>query len=80
MILNLAAARDRLSECVARAENGEEVVIERHGTPVVRLVATNPKKFRFGTIPLTEAQRAQLAQVDWDAPAFPAPDPFAPIP
>jgi antitoxin (DNA-binding transcriptional repressor) of toxin-antitoxin stability system len=62
------------------AWSSEEVIIKRRGTPVVRLVAMSRKEFRFGTIPLTEARRADLTKVDWDAPAFPAPDPFAPIP
>lgn len=34
-------AKTRLSELVAAAENGEEVIIARGGTPAVRLVAVS---------------------------------------
>ena len=39
MIVNMHDAKTRLSELVAAAERGEEVVIARNGTPAVRLVA-----------------------------------------
>lgn len=39
MQLNMHEAKSRLSELVAAAESGEEVVIARSGTPAVRLVA-----------------------------------------
>jgi prevent-host-death family protein len=43
--VNLADAKTRLSELVDRAENGEEIVITRHGQPVARLSAMEtPKK------------------------------------
>ncbi|HLZ83698.1 MAG TPA: type II toxin-antitoxin system prevent-host-death family antitoxin [Caulobacteraceae bacterium] len=35
--MNIAAAKARLSELVARAEAGEEVIIARDGVPVVTL-------------------------------------------
>jgi prevent-host-death family protein len=35
--MNIAAAKARLSELVARAEAGEEVIIARDGKPVVTL-------------------------------------------
>ncbi len=35
--VNIAEAKAKLSELVARAEAGEEVVIARHGRPVVSL-------------------------------------------
>lgn len=38
MQVNMHDAKTRLSELVAAAESGEEVVIARDGTPVVRLV------------------------------------------
>jgi prevent-host-death family protein len=50
MQMNIAEAKARLSELVAAAENGEEVIIARGGQPVVRIVpATGPKPaFRVG--------------------------------
>ncbi len=42
--VNLATAKAQLSELICRAENGEEVVITRHGRPVVSLVPTTPLK------------------------------------
>lgn len=36
-------AKSTLSELVAAAERGEEVVIARHGTPAARLVAIAPR-------------------------------------
>ncbi len=38
--MNIAEAKSKLSELVARAEAGEEVIIARAGKPVVRLVAS----------------------------------------
>jgi prevent-host-death family protein len=38
MQVNMHDAKTRLSELVAAAERGDEVVIARGGTPVVRLV------------------------------------------
>jgi prevent-host-death family protein len=35
--VNIAEAKAKLSELVARAERGEEVVIARHGKPIVTL-------------------------------------------
>jgi prevent-host-death family protein len=39
-------AKTTLSQLVERAEAGEEVIIARHGTPVVRLVPIVPKGAR----------------------------------
>lgn len=39
MQVNMHDAKTRLSELVAAAENGNEVIIARDGTPAVRLVA-----------------------------------------
>ncbi len=50
--INIAEAKAKLSELVARAEAGEEVVISRAGKPIValRLVVETPKsgKRRLG--------------------------------
>lgn len=39
MLVNMHDAKTKLSELVAAAEGGEEVVIARNGTPAARLVA-----------------------------------------
>jgi prevent-host-death family protein len=44
--VNIAEAKAKLSELVARAEAGEEVVIARHGKPVATLTANAPSKTR----------------------------------
>ena len=43
--MNIAEAKSKLSELVARAEAGEEVVIARNGKPSVRLqpIEASPK-------------------------------------
>lgn len=42
--VNIARAKATLSELVARAEAGEEVVIARDGRPVVVLTPTAPRR------------------------------------
>jgi len=44
--MNIAEAKAHLSELVARAEAGEEVVIARKGKPAVRLVPARPRRGR----------------------------------
>lgn len=39
----VAEAKARFSELVGRAEQGEEIVIKRHGAPVAKLVRVAPK-------------------------------------
>ena len=58
-------AKTRLSELVAAAEDGEEVIIARGGTPVARLVAvrTEHRPVRLGAL----AGQIELAE-DFDAP------------
>lgn len=50
MQMNIAEAKAKLSELIAAAERGEEVVIARGGLPVVKLVPALSDKpaFRFG--------------------------------
>lgn len=36
--VNVQEAKTRLSQILAQAENGEDIVIARDGTPIVRLV------------------------------------------
>ncbi|WP_174284979.1 type II toxin-antitoxin system Phd/YefM family antitoxin [Sphingomonas bacterium] len=52
--VNLADAKARLSELVARVEAGETVSITKRGKPVVRLVAEMPE---HATIDIDELQR-----------------------
>ena len=51
---SIAETKNRLSELVARAEKGEEVVITRHGRPVAHLTPITP-----GPRPMTDAE------LDW---------------
>lgn len=44
--MNIAEAKSKLSELVARAEAGEEVVIARNGKPAARITAVGPAKRR----------------------------------
>jgi prevent-host-death family protein len=50
MQMNIAEAKAKLSELIAAAERGEEVVIARGGKPIVRLVSVQSKgpTFRIG--------------------------------
>ena len=54
--IGLFEAKTHLSELIARAERGEEVVITRHNKPVAKLVP-------IGRAPDKDAQR-QLAALD----------------
>lgn len=54
--VNVQEAKTRLSQIMAQAESGEDVVIARDGTPIVRLVpvtAAPPRELGFlsGTVP-----------------------------
>jgi len=64
--VNVHVAKTTLSELIARAEAGEEVVIARANKPVVRLVALNqrPAKRVLG---LSASPKAWIAD-DFDAP------------
>jgi prevent-host-death family protein len=42
--VNLAVAKAQLSELIYRAEGGEEILITRHGRPVVRIAAVEQPK------------------------------------
>ena len=41
--IGILEARNNFSALVERAENGEDVVITRHGKPVAKLVAAEPE-------------------------------------
>ncbi|OMH27707.1 antitoxin [Tersicoccus phoenicis] len=47
-VVNVASAKGRLSELVARAEAGEEIIIARAGRPAVRLVPAQAGPRQFG--------------------------------
>lgn len=47
-LVNVYEARGQFSKLLDEAEAGEEIVIARNGTPVVRLVPVTPPKRRLG--------------------------------
>ena len=58
--ISLADAKARLSELIARAEAGEEIVVTRHGQPVARITAVRPPK---QAIPSMAAFRATMPRM-----------------
>ena len=52
--VTIAQAKDQLSSLIHAVESGEEVVLTRHGKPVVRLVAEQ-------AVPLSDAEREAQA-------------------
>lgn len=48
MQMNVSEAKAKLSELVAAAERGEEVIIARGGQPAVRLVSVHRPAVRIG--------------------------------
>ena len=57
-------AKNRLSELVAAAQNGDEITITRHGTPVARLVAMDSGNLSMeGQSQTVQAQMQVLAQL-----------------
>jgi prevent-host-death family protein len=56
-VINIHAAKTRLSRLVARVEKGERIVIARNGKPVAQLVPT-PKRRRLlsGDDPLLQVE------------------------
>jgi len=65
MQVNMHDAKTKLSELVAAAESGQEVIIARNGEPAVRLVAVRVEHppVRLGLL----AGQVELAD-DFDAP------------
>ena len=70
MISNVHQAKSQLSKLIERAEAGEEVVIARAGTPVVRLVPVNPPQKRTRREAWEAARRewAERGERVWMAP------------
>ena len=56
MHISVTAAKAQLTELVRRAEEGDEVVLTRHGHPAVQLVPVRPKLDQ-------EARRAILEEL-----------------
>jgi prevent-host-death family protein len=73
MQVNMHEAKTRLSELVAAAERGEEILIARNGKPAARLVAvvTQHPPVRLGVL----AGQIELAE-DFDEP-LPEFEPYA---
>jgi prevent-host-death family protein len=70
--IGLFEAKTHLSELVARAEKGEEVVITRHNRPVARIVpfiaaGTAPAARRSAVKALLQSARRRKLAMDWKA-------------
>jgi prevent-host-death family protein len=63
-IVNVYEARGQFSKLLDEAEAGEEIVIARNGTPVVRLVPVTPPQRRLGR---WQGQVPALAEDEWAA-------------
>ena len=61
IIVNIGAAKTRLSELIVKAEAGEDVVIARDGEPVVRLSRVQRDTDVAGVVAEIRAARAGLA-------------------
>ncbi|GLQ54119.1 type II toxin-antitoxin system Phd/YefM family antitoxin [Devosia nitrariae] len=56
MQISVTAAKAQLTELVRRAEAGEDVVLTRHGQPVLRFVPVKP-------VPTAEEKRAAIDRI-----------------
>lgn len=70
--IGLFEAKTHLSELVARAEAGDEVIITRHNRPVARLVAyvaddSSAATRRAAVNALLRAARGRTLAADWRA-------------
>lgn len=57
MNIAVSDAKAQLTELVRRAENGEEVLLTRHGQPVARITPVQKRK------PTAEQKRAAMEQI-----------------
>jgi prevent-host-death family protein len=73
-LVNVYEARGQFSRLLDEAEAGEEIVIARNGTPVVRLVPVNPPQRRLGR---WRGQVPALSDEQWAASDDAASDEFA---
>ena len=69
MNIPITEAKAQLTELVRRAENGEDVVLTRHGRPTVRLVPTEPA-------PRRKLDRALIDEITRQAMAKMKPGPW----
>ncbi|MDO8296733.1 MAG: type II toxin-antitoxin system prevent-host-death family antitoxin [Caulobacter sp.] len=60
---SVADARNKLSELIDRAVNGEEVVITRHGKPMVELRASTPPPKRISKKSLDWLKAVRVGRV-----------------
>lgn len=68
---SVAEARNKLSELIDRALKGEDVVITRHGAPVVELRAKTPAPKRVTKESLDWLDKVRVGRVsEEDAGAF----------
>lgn len=68
---SVADAKNRLSELIERAMNGEEVVVTRHGQPVVELRARTPAPRRVSKESLDWLDKVRVGRAsEEDAGAF----------
>ena len=70
--VGLFEAKTHLSELIARAERGEEVVITRHNKPVARLVpmaepSPDLRARRAAVQALLSGARGRRLELDWKA-------------
>jgi prevent-host-death family protein len=64
MEVSVSEAKGRLTDLVRRAEGGEEVVLVRHGRPVVRLVPVRGAASREARLAVIErVRRAAVAKL-----------------
>lgn len=61
-LVNVYEARGQFSKLLDEAEAGEEIVIARNGTPVVRLVPVRPPQRRVGR---WQGQVAEVSDEAW---------------
>lgn len=71
MYVSVTDAKAQLTELVRRAEEGDEIVLTRHGNPAVRLVAIKPRLDRQSRRSFLEAARAAGAAKAKAGPSAP---------
>jgi prevent-host-death family protein len=63
-LVNVYEARGQFSKLLDEAEAGEEIVIARNGTPVVRLVPVRPPQRKLGR---WRGQASDVSDEEWAA-------------
>lgn len=67
--ISLSEAKGQLTDLVRRAENGDEVILTRHGQPTVRLVPVQPSVDHAARRRVLERVRAAAAAKRPDGPS-----------